>query len=307
MGTDRKTAVLLVGFGGPTSKKEVKPFLESVLGTVKISTERFKEVLSHYEALGGVSPYNAAALGQKERLENWFLDRGHGEISVEAGFRHSFPSLEKTLLGLKSKKIQQLIVVILSSLDCEASFGRYQKKTDEALKLTGADFKSVIYARPLAEYPLFLEVLVDETSKALAKLDSKKTFCLFSAHSIPLAMSETSPYAAQFSKTAKAVAEKLGLQSWAVAYQSRSGSPATPWLAPSVLEMLEKTKTKELQNILLIPLGFVCDNVEILYDLDIEARKKAEECGWRYFRAATVGENPKFIEMIGSLVLEASQ
>lgn len=308
-----KTAVLLIGFGGPTSPEEVRPFLESVLQGTKIPQGRFQEVLKHYEAVGAVSPYNAATFKQKQALERWLEDQGLN-LPVFLGFRHSDPSFKDVFLSLKEKKIERVIGFVLSPLRSYASFDKYLARLEEGKKEAGAAAIAVSYTDGFHNDPLFIETQaarVGEVLDPLSKEERSKVFLLFSAHSIPEEMSRESGYAEQFIEIVALVSKKLGIKNRGFAYQSRSlpagRQAAMPWLSPDVKEAIAATDRTKFQTIVLVPVGFSSENAEILYDLDIEARQKAESSGFRYLRAATAADHPKFIEMMGRAVLCASR
>ncbi len=304
-----KTAVLLIGFGGPASPDEVRPFLESVLQGTKIPQSRFQEVLKHYEAIGAVSPYNAATFKQKQALERWLEQQGLN-LPVFVGFRHSTPSFKDVFLSLKEKKIERVIGFVLSPLRSYASFDKYVARVEEGKKEAGVSAIAVSYTDGFYNDPLFIETQaarVGEVLNPLSKEQRSKVFLLFSAHSIPEAMSRESGYAEQFIEVVALVSKKLGLKNGGFAYQSRSGDPRDSWLSPDVREAIAAMDRSKFQTVVLVPAGFSNENAEILYDLDIEARQKVESLGLRYLRAGTVADHPKFIEMMGRAVLCASR
>lgn len=296
-----KTAALLIGFGGPQGMDEIRPFLKSVLEGVPVPAERVEEVAHHYELFGGKSPYNAISLAQKNALEKWLVSQ-KVSLPVKVGFRHSSPSFRDAFETFQKEGVTKVIGLILASFRSYSSFEKYQLRLSEAQKAAGAGSIRVEYTESFAADPLYFEAQAEQVRKVLGKEDG--TFVLFSAHSIPTAMSDQSGYARQFSEAASAIAARLGLQNWAIAYQSRSGNPRDPWLEPDVKEVIAGLDRKKFKNVLLVPVGFLCDNVEVLYDLDIEAKKACEDHGFLYLRASTVTDHPKFIEMMGRKVME---
>ena len=304
-----RQAIMLIGFGGPASPKEVRPFLESVLRGSKISQARFEEVLRHYEAIGGVSPYNAATFRQKKALERWLEDHDLN-LPVLVGFSHSKPSFKDVFLSLKEKKIERVIGVVLSPLRSYASFDKYLARLEEANKEAGADSIAMSYTGSFYNDPLFIEAQaarVEEILNRLSKEERSKIFLLFSAHSIPDMMSQESGYAEQFIEVTALVSKRLGIKNGGLAYQSRSGNPSDAWLSPDIKETIATIDREKFQTLVLVPAGFLNENAEILYDLDIDARQKAKKFGLRYLRAAAVADHPKFIEMIGRSILCASR
>ena len=298
-----KTAAMLIGFGGPTRPAEVRPFLDSVLKGVRIPQARYNEVKHHYDLLDGVSPYNAITFQQKKALENELLKRKI-QLPVFVGFRHSSPSIADALNQMKAQGIQKAAGFILASLRSPASFEKYIAGVDEAKQGTRIkmDFR---YTQPFHENLLFIDAQADEVSKVIQKIDPKesdKTFFIFSAHSIPTAMAQTSGYDKQFEKIAELIAKKLNISSWTVAYQSRSGNPEASWLEPSVEKTVQGLDTKNFKNVVLVSAGFLCDNVEVIYDLDVECRDLCKKLNLGYFRAKTVTDHPKFIRLVADLI-----
>ncbi len=305
----KKTAVLLIGFGGPSRPEEVRPFLESVLKGVRIPQERFDEVLRHYEAIGGVSLYNVSTQWQKDALQKWF-EKKQVPLSVGVGFRHSFPSFKDSFEILKKYGVEKVIGFVLSPLRCYSSFEKYMDRVEEGRKEATAQNIEITCTGSFYDHPLFIEAQTKKLEAVLSDLSSggrKETFVLFSAHSIPVEMSDKSGYASQFRTASALVAGCLGLKTWECAYQSRSGDPSQPWLSPDVKENLASIKKNGFRNVVLVPIGFLCDNVEVKYDLDVEVKNVCEEIGLRYLRAATVADDPLFIEMMGQQIVNAVQ
>ena len=295
---------MLIGFGGPEKPEEVRPFLESVLKGVKIPQARFDEVLCHYELIGGVSPYNSITYRQKEALEKQLLKRGM-RLPVLVGFRHAVPSLVDTLGNLKKQNLKKVIGFVLSSLRSYASFEKYTERIEEAKKEIGAGEIEFIYTEPFHDGSLFIEAQADEVSKVIQKMtpaEQSKTFFIFSAHSIPLPMAQKSGYDRQFETTAALIAKKINISSWSVAYQSRSGNPRDPWLEPSVEKTIQSLDRSKYKNIVLVSAGFLCDNAEVIYDLDYECRDLCKNLGFSYFRAKTVTDHPQFIRLVADLI-----
>ena len=306
---NQHTAVLLIGFGGPRGPEEVRPFLESVLEGVKIPESRLNEVLSHYEVMGGRSPYNEATESQKAALEKELKDRG-AMLPVFVGYRHSTPSLSDAFTLIKKGGFQKVVGFVLSPLRSYASFGKYKERTEEGRKKAGASGIPVVYTAAFDRDPLFIEAVFQRLKEVLNGIPQKemgRAFVLFSAHSIPMAMDAESGYASQFEAIARHAAEKLSLANWGVAYQSRSGDPRDTWLSPDVNEAIRAVDPKKFTRIVLVPAGFLCDHVEVLYDLDIEAKKTAEKKGLLYSRSGTVTAHPAFIRMMANRILPDSK
>ncbi|HTL71256.1 MAG TPA: ferrochelatase [Candidatus Eisenbacteria bacterium] len=302
MSASAKTAVLVVGFGGPASPEEVRPFLDSVTGGARIPEKRIQEVIGHYEALGGVSPYNAEAARLVAVLETWLRENGT-PLPVGLAFRHSKPSLNDAFARFREEKVDRVVVVVLSPLRSRASFDRYRERVEEAAREESPSIE-VAYIEPFHADPLLAEALADRIGAVLAEFSAEEpAYFLFSAHSIPAPMDAESGYAAQFEELCRLAAEKAGLKSWGIAYQSRSGNPRDAWLEPDVRKALKKIP-RTFSNLVVVPAGFLCENVEILYDLDTELKQAAESAGFGYYRVSPVLDHPKFVGLLGRLVRE---
>jgi len=305
----KNTVVLLAGFGGPTSPAEVKPFLRSVLEGTNIPESRREEVLRHYEAVGGVSHYNSTTEMQRKALEVWLKNEKWG-IPVLAGFLHSEPSFKNIFMDLKKRGTDRVVGVVLSSFRAYASFDKYKIKIEEAKKETGTAGIEMIYTEAFYNHPLFIEAQAERILEATRKIPSgtkDKTMWMCSAHSIPIRMSQQSSYAEEFVTAATQVAKRLGQKDWGLGYQSRSGRLEDRWLEPNVMAMVEKLDKRRFKNVVFVPIGFLCDNVEVTYDLDIEAKNFCGSLGLHYSRAATVGDHPKFIEMLANVIASAAK
>jgi ferrochelatase len=296
-------AVILIGFGGPTSPAEIRPFLDRVTAGRPIPRQRYEEVVHHYEAIGGRSPFNeiagrqAAALGEQ-------LARAGVKIPVVLGMRNTPPWLEDALCDLIRGGVRRALGFVLAAHRCEASWDRYLRNVDEARERVGPRAPVIDYLGEWHTHPLFIEAAADRVAGALARLEPvtrDRAQLIFTAHSIPLAMATASPYVEQLRESARLIVKRLGRPQWTLAFQSRSGNPRDPWLEPDVYEVLRGLKG---QSAVIAPIGFICDHVEVLYDLDIEAARVAREANVTMVRAATVGEHPHFIEMIATIIHE---
>ena len=298
-------SVLLIAFGGPTAPSEIRPFLDNVTRGRAIPRERLEDVVHHYEAMpGGHSPLNALTDAQAAGLRA----RLGGGVRVYVGMRNWHPYLHETLAAMTRDGCRQTLGVILSAFRCEASWDRYMADV-AAARARVAAAPEIAYAPPWFEHPRFVAAVADRVRSALrdvAEDERDRTPLIFTAHSIPRAMAEASPYVADFGAAAAAVARRLGHARWLLAYQSRSGSPRDPWLEPDVGETIRDLAKAGERRVLFVPIGFVVDHVEVLYDLDTEARAVAGQHGVVYHRAAAVNDHPEFIEMLADLVREAA-
>ncbi len=292
--------VLIIGFGGPTSSAEIRPFLDRVLKGRPVPPERYEEVVRHYERLGGRSPYNEITMRQTGALRE-LLHRQGVAVPVAVGFRNAPPYLDDALGELMRRGVRRTFAFILAAYRCEASWDRYQSDVEDARKRLGADAPEVEYPAPWHDDPLFVEAIADRVRVAMARLapdERKGAELVFTAHSIPAAMAEHAPYVRQLRESAAMIADAIAQPRWQLAFQSRSGSPRERWLEPDIGEALRGLSGRAA---VVMPLGFLCDHVEVLYDLDVEAARIARAAGVRTERAATVGDHPYFIEMMASI------
>jgi ferrochelatase len=293
-------AILLIGFGGPTRADEVRPFLDNVLRGRPIPRERYEEVVHHYDLLGGRSPYNDLTMRQAAALREALAKDG-AIAPVAVGMRSWQPYIADSLRALADGGARRVLGFILAAHRSEASFERYQATVDDARAALGASAPEVVYPAAWHDHPLFIAAVASRAREACARFDPaerSRVRLVFTAHSIPLAMAQAGSYVEQLTQSARMVAAELGIDAWQFAYQSRSGSPREAWLEPDIRETLRNLDAKAA---VVVPLGFLCDHVEVLYDLDIDAAQIAREAGIRMERAPTVGDHPLFIEMLASI------
>jgi len=301
-------SVLLVAFGGPTASHEIRPFLEIVTRGRSIPAGRLDEVAHHYEQMpGSRSPLAELTFAQARGLEQ-ALARVGPALPVFVGMRNWHPFLHETLAEMADKGARRALAIILSPLRTEASWERYMQDVAEArARVAGAP--EVGFAPAWFEAPRFVAAVADRAGAALAEIpqDARaSTPMVFTAHSVPLAMAEASPYVSDLTAAARAVARRLGHARWSVAYQSRSGSPRETWLEPDITAALRRLAADRERHVVVVPIGFVCDHVEVLYDLDVEARRVAEAVGIGFHRAAAVNDHPEFIAMLADLARGAA-
>jgi protoporphyrin/coproporphyrin ferrochelatase len=297
-------AVLLIAFGGPEKPEDIRPFLEIVRAGRGIPPERIEDVAHHYELIGGRSPLNELTLRQAEALRHALK---HEAIAtpVYVGMRNWRPFLHETLAEMRDAGHRRALGIILSSFQTEASWGRYVEDVAAARRKVGTGAPEVSFAPAWSDHPRFLDAMVARAGDALGDVPEAEralALLIFTAHSVPLTMAADSPYVTQLETASRAIAARLGHARWRLAYQSRSGGPRDPWLEPDVCDVLHGLSGTGLSHVVLAPIGFVCDHVEILYDLDIEARRVAEEIGVRLHRAVSANDHPAFIDMLADVV-----
>jgi len=296
-------SVLLIAFGGPEKPEDVRPFLRIVTEGRRIPPERVEEAARHYEAIGGRSPLGELTRRQAARLHE-ALARDGVARPVYVGMRNWRPFLHETLAEMRGRGQRRALGIILSSFQTEASWERYVGDVAAARARVGAGAPEVGYAPVWADHPLFVATMVERATTALAEVPARRqptAHLVFTAHSVPVAMADGSPYSAQLESVARRIAGRLAHPHWSVAYQSRSGSPQEPWLEPDIGDVLRVLAREGVEDVVVIPIGFVCDHVEVLYDLDVEARRLADGLGLGFHRAAAANDHPRFIEMLADL------
>ncbi len=297
-------SVLLIAFGGPEKPEDIRPFLEIVTAGRGIPRERLEEVAHHYEAIGGRSPLNELTFRQAEGLRR-ALKRDGPSVPVYVGMRNWHPFFHETLAEMKAQGHRRALGIILSSFQAEASWQRYMVDMAVAFRKVGAGVPEVVYAPPWSDHERFIEAVADRVAEALGRVPSERranTPLIFSAHSVPTAMADASPYIEQFWAASHAVAARLRHPRWSVAYQSRSGSPNDSWLEPDIADVIRDLAKVGVRDVVVAPIGFVCDHVEVLYDLDVAARRAAEALGLSFHRATAANDHPAFVEMLADLV-----
>jgi ferrochelatase len=300
-------SVLLIAFGGPEKPEDIRPFLEIVSAGRRIPPERLEDVARHYEAIGGRSPLNELTRRQADGLRRLLTLEGV-TTPVYVGMRNWHPFLLETLGEMRDRGHRRALGIILSSFQTEASWERYVADVAAAREKLGAGAPEVAYAPPWSEHALFIDAMAARARAALDRVAEParaEALLVFTAHSVPVAMASGSPYLRQLEAAALVIAGRLGHPRWQIAYQSRSGSPGDPWLEPDVCDVLRGAGARGIEDVVVVPIGFVCDHVEVLYDLDVEARAVAAESGVRLHRAETANDHPAFIAMLADLVKRA--
>jgi ferrochelatase len=300
--------VLLVAYGGPTAPHEIRPFLENAARGRRIPPERLEAVARHYEHMpGGRSPLNDLTLLQARRLGEALAAAGRA-VPVFVGMRNWHPFLHETLAEMAAAGVRRALGIILSSLRTEASWDRYVDDVVQARARTpGAP--EVVFAPAWGQHPRFLDAVADRARAAFAPIPERErawTPLVFTAHSVPVTMADRSSYVAELTAASHGVADRLQHKRFSIAYQSRSGSPHDVWLEPDIGDVLRSLAGDGERAVVVVPIGFVCDHVEVLYDLDVAAREIARERGLAFHRAATVNDHPDFIAALADLVRAAA-
>lgn len=299
--------LMMIAFGGPHRSEDIRPFLRDVLAGRPVPEERFESVVHHYEQLGGRSPITDLTQAQAHALESALAAR-YVSLPVRVGMRHWSPWLRDTLRSFQLEGIDEVLGLIMAAQETEASLSRYQQAVERAREEVGPGAPRVRYVTGWGLSEGVIDAHACNLARTFARmpLEAREgAALLFTAHSIPTAMASESPYVAQLEETATRVAEKVGRRGHRLVYQSRSGSPRDPWLEPDVLDALAEEAARGVRDVVLAPIGFLCDHVEVLYDLDIEAKQRADELGMRVWRSSTPASHPAFIAELASAVQRA--
>jgi len=293
-----RSAVLIVSFGGPENPDDVLPFLEIVTRGRGIPRERLLGVAEHYRRMGGRSPINEITRRQAEAVRAALSAAGDSR-PVYVGQRNWHPFLEETLSRMRDDGIKTAAGFCTAAYGSEASLERYVAAVAAARAKVGPGAPEISFVEPWFDHPLFIEALAARIREAAPPAGAP---WVFTAHSIPCAMAKESVYVEELTATAGLVARALGQADWRLSYTSRSGSPRDAWLEPDVSKTIAALAASGARDAVVIPFGFVADHVEVLYDLDVEAKAAADKAGVRLHRVATVGDHPSFIAMIADVV-----
>jgi protoporphyrin/coproporphyrin ferrochelatase len=299
-------AFLLVSFGGPEGPDDVMPFLENVLRGRNVPRERMLEVAEHYQHFGGVSPINAQNRELLAAIEKELNEHGP-KLPVYWGNRNWHPLLPDTLARMKADGIRRAIALFTSAYSSYSGCRQYRENIAAAQQLVGEGAPQIDKLRVFFNHPGFVEPMVERTREALSQIEESRRSTarlLFTAHSIPLSMASNCRYETQLREASRLVARGVGHADWQLVYQSRSGPPTQPWLEPDVCDALEQLAAQGVTDVVVVPIGFISDHMEVLYDLDSEARDKARELGLHFVRAGTVGLHPRFVRMVRELIVE---
>jgi ferrochelatase len=299
-------SVLVVSFGGPEQRADVMPFLENVVRGKNVPPERLKEVAAHYNHFDGKSPINdqnrALIAALEEELAKSDLD-----LPVYWGNRNWHPFIVDALRQMQSEGKKRALAFVTSAYSSYSGCRQYLENIEQARQEIGDGAPTVDKLRAFYNHPGFIEANVDRLLAALETLPKERRECArvaFSAHSIPDAMAETCSYVDQLEETARLVAEGARHDRWQLVYQSRSGPPHVPWVGPDILEHFDALAQINVKDVVVAPIGFISDHMEVVWDLDHEARAYANNLGITMTRAETVGTHPAFVGMIRELIEE---
>lgn len=303
--TGQYDAILLLGFGGPGSLEEVRPFIDRILEGRSIPSERYEQVVQNYVLIGGKSPYNERTQQQAKAISVALAERGI-EIPVQIAYRNTAPFVDDVIARLAKDGARNVLAIVLAPHGGAAGSDKYVEVAETARRNVGAHAPHIDYIDAYFDHPLFVGAHADrirDARKRFADSELDSLELILTAHSIPKTTPGVELYVAQLTRTAELVARAAGYPRWTLAYQSRSGSPRDPWLDPDVRDIVRTFAAQGVRNAIVDPIGFLCDHVEVLYDLDIDASAVAKEAGVRLERATTMNDHPLFIQMLAELAI----
>ena len=308
-------SVLLVAFGGPTPgccqkydnescPGEAYCFVEGIVGTAESEIERIKDIAAHYVQLGGFSPFNALTFKQADALAETLRARNL-PLPVYAGFRHWTPYLKEVIAEMAQKGHRKILGIIMAPHQSKVSWEWYQQAVKKGVDAIDGEKPTVDYLSPWYTHTGYVSAIAEIIKTACGE-KLERAELVFTAHAVPQLVADKSPYTQQFAKTGEAVAQEIGKTRFGLAYQSEVENSPIPWTQPDINDWLKARKAEGVDTVVASPIGFLCDHVEVLYDLDIEATETAQACGIDFIRAGTVGAHPKFINMLADFVCEIS-
>ncbi|NGY60834.1 ferrochelatase [Lentzea sp. NEAU-D13] len=298
-------ALLWLSFGGPEGPQDVRPFLENVVRGRGVPPERLDEVEAHYQHFGGVSPINRLNLEAIEAVKA----RGF-ELPIYFGNRNWHPMVEDTVARMKADGVRRALVFPTSAYGGYSACRQYDEDIVRALQAV-PDGPELVKLRQFFDHPLFVAAFADGVRAAASSLSGSYRL-VFTAHSVPVSADKAAGppseggyrYSRQVVEASRLVAAELGITEYDVVWQSRSGPPQIPWLEPDVVDHIDALHAKGVTGVVVCPIGFVSDHLEVVWDLDTEARDRAQELGMEFARAATPNADPRFAELVTELVAE---
>ncbi len=296
--------LLLLAFGGPRSLDEVEPFLTRLFRGRKPSSEQLERIKERYRLIGGSSPLPEITSKQAKALENNLEAKGY-PFKTYVGMRYGHPLIEETLKEIVENGIHQAIALPMAPFRSRASTGAYIEEVNQAKKSLGEKLEISI-VEGWHRHPLFLGAIQEKIEEGLMQFtpeERKKVHLVFSAHSLPKSLVENEPYVKDMEESVQGVLRKIEPHPWRLGFQSRGMGPEE-WLGPDVESILDELSTKKAQEILVVPIGFVSDHIEILYDIDILYRNKAKSLGMQLKRTSSLNASKRFIEALASIVEE---
>jgi ferrochelatase len=304
----RYDALLVVSFGGPDGPDDVLPFLENVLRGRNVPRERMLAVAEHYYHFGGKSPINDHNRALIAALEKEFAAHGP-RLPIYWGNRNWHPLLPDTLRQMADDGVRRALAFFTSAYSSYSGCRQYRENIGVAQVEVGTAAPAIEKLRVFFNHPGFIEPMIERVQSALEAVPGERRSnaqLVFTAHSIPQAMAHGCRYEEQLREASRLVANGVGRPKWDLVYQSRSGPAQQPWLGPDICDFirLEHASNSNFKDVVVVPIGFTSDHLEVLYDLDTEAKSLCAELGINMVRAGTVGTHRRFVRMIRELIEE---
>ncbi|HWB13035.1 MAG TPA: ferrochelatase [Pirellulales bacterium] len=299
-------ALLIVSFGGPERNEDVIPFLENVLRGKPVPRQRMLEVAEHYYHFGGKSPINEQNRALIEAVEKKLADL-QIKLPIYWGNRNWHPLLTDTVRRMADDGVRRALAFVTSAFGSYSGCRQYLENIAAAQRAAGPGAPRIDKLRGFFNHPGFIAAMSDRLGEAFDRLPPEScaaSALIYTAHSIPRTMADNSPYEAQLAEACRLVSQSIGRDAWTLAYQSRSGPPTQPWLEPDVCDELRRLAESQVRDVVVAPIGFISDHLEVIYDLDTEAKAVADKLGLNLVRAGTVGTHPQIIDMIGELIAQ---
>lgn len=304
-------ALLVLSFGGPEGPDEVEPFLRHVTAGRGVPAQRLADVAEHYHHFGGFSPINACNR-ELVRLLRWELHRQQIPLPVYFGNRNWHPFVEHTVAGMADHGVRRALVLATSPFGGHSACRQYHEDLARARAAVGAGAPELVKLRHFFDHPRFVDAWADSVLDACRRATTAPQRLVFTAHSIPQAADRTAGapreggrrYSHQVAAAARLVADQAGVANHDLVWQSRSGSANVPWLGPDILHHLDALAAAGCQSAVVAPIGFVSEHMEVLWDINHEARRRAQQLGICLTRAQTPGTDPRFADMVAELVAE---
>jgi len=297
-------AIILVSFGGPDGLDDVMPFLENVLKGKNVPEVRKLQVAEHYKQFGGVSPINQQNRALIDALK-YELEAHDIRLPIYFGNRNWHPLLPDTLKQMKSDGVKHALALVTSAYSSYSGCKQYLENIQRAVDAVDGTV-TIRKIRQYYNHPGFIKANIDRVKDAIEKLSNPSdAFAVaFTAHSIPIAMANTCPYEEQLREVSGVIADQLKIAKWKLVFQSRSGPPSQPWLEPDILDHIRVLKAEGYAQLVVAPIGFISDHLEVVYDLDLQANKLCDEVGITMRRAGTTGLHPSAVSMFRELIEE---
>lgn len=297
-------ALLLLVFGGPRSLEEVEFLLTRLFRGRRPSPEQLEKVKDRYRLIGGCSPLPDITWKQAESLEKELRARGY-PFKAYVGMRYCHPLIEDTLGQILNDGLKEIIAIPMAPFQSRASTGAYNEEVNRVNETLGREFR-VSFVKAWHCHPLFLEAVREKIEEGLNDFspdERKRVHLIFTAHSLPKSMVLNDPYVEEIEESVKAVIDKIDRRPWHIAFQSKGAGPEE-WIGPDVESVLLGLASQNVREVLIVPIGFVSDHIEVLYDIDIAFRKKAESLGMVLKRSPSLNTSEKFLEALATVVEE---